>query len=90
MPHNERDFFLDNLLVRIHFIIEMIGWTGLGAGTCHSFLWGTSHPPSNTLGTYGTCRNTRSNRLFQMPWCVPQVTGFRRAAVQINDLQKAI
>ena len=25
----EREFFTDNLLVRIHFIIEMIGWTGL-------------------------------------------------------------
>jgi len=25
----ERDFFIDNLLVRIHFIIEMIWWTGL-------------------------------------------------------------
>ena len=22
-------FFIDNLLVQIHFIIEMIGWTGL-------------------------------------------------------------
>ena len=26
---NERDFFIDNLLVQIHFIIEMIRWTGL-------------------------------------------------------------
>ena len=25
----ERDFFIDNLLVRIHVIIEMIWWTGL-------------------------------------------------------------
>ena len=25
----EREFFNDNLLVRIHFIIEMIWWTGL-------------------------------------------------------------
>ena len=25
----ERGFFIDNLLVRIHFIIEMIRWTGL-------------------------------------------------------------
>jgi len=28
-PAREREFFIDNLLVRIHFIIEMIGWTGL-------------------------------------------------------------
>ena len=29
--HNlcEREFFIDNLLVRIHFIIVMIEWTGL-------------------------------------------------------------
>jgi hypothetical protein len=25
----EREFFIDNSLVRIHFIIEMIWWTGL-------------------------------------------------------------
>jgi len=25
----QREFFIDNLLVRIHFIIEMIWWTGL-------------------------------------------------------------
>ena len=25
----EREFFIDNLLVRIHFIIEVIWWTGL-------------------------------------------------------------
>ena len=25
----EREFFIVNLLVRIHFIIEMIWWTGL-------------------------------------------------------------
>jgi len=30
-PHlsMEREFFIDNLLVRIHFIIVMIRWTGL-------------------------------------------------------------
>ena len=28
-PPSEREFFIDNLLVRIHFIIEMIWWTGL-------------------------------------------------------------
>ena len=26
--HREREFLNDNLLVRIHFIIEMIWWTG--------------------------------------------------------------
>ena len=28
-PLPEREFFVDNLLVRIHFIIVMIRWTGL-------------------------------------------------------------
>ena len=28
-PAEERDFFIDNLLVRIHYIIVMIKWTGL-------------------------------------------------------------
>ena len=27
--HTEREFFIANLLVRIHFIIVMIRWTGL-------------------------------------------------------------
>jgi len=28
-PSAEREFFIDNLLVRIHMIIVMIRWTGL-------------------------------------------------------------
>ena len=28
-PVTERDFFIDNLLVQIHYIILMIRWTGL-------------------------------------------------------------
>ena len=27
--HLGREFFIDNLLVRIHLIVEMIRWTGL-------------------------------------------------------------
>ena len=27
--HRERELFIDNILVRIHFIIETIGWTSL-------------------------------------------------------------
>ena len=27
--HSEREFFIDSLLVRIHYIIGMISWTGL-------------------------------------------------------------
>jgi len=29
LKHHEREFFIDNLLVRIHFIIVMNRWTGL-------------------------------------------------------------
>jgi len=29
LSKREREFFVDNLLVRIHFIIVMIRWTGL-------------------------------------------------------------
>ena len=29
MGYREREFFIDNLLVRNHFIIVMIRWTGL-------------------------------------------------------------
>jgi len=29
LPLGEREFFIDNLLVRIYFIIVMIRWTGL-------------------------------------------------------------
>ena len=53
----ERDFFLEILLVRIHFIIEMIWWTGLallefefplpGSLTCtFAMIWWTGLAPS--------------------------------------------
>ena len=31
----EREFVIDNLLVRIHFIVVMIRWTGLAPSTPH-------------------------------------------------------
>jgi len=34
VPSGEREFFIDNLLVRIHFIIEMVWWTGLAPLEC--------------------------------------------------------
>ena len=30
----EREFFIDNLLVRIHFVIVLIRWTGLAPWEC--------------------------------------------------------
>jgi len=35
----EREFFIDNLLVRIHVIIVMIGWTGLAPWEFQAFSW---------------------------------------------------
>ena len=50
-PWREREYFIDNLLVRIHFIIMMIWWTGLA-------------PCSNTKTTTLECfRSTGSTRL---------------------------
>ena len=38
----EREFFIDNLLVRIHFIIVMMRWTGLAP-------WEFEFPFANSL-----------------------------------------
>ena len=50
----KREFFIDNLLVRIHFIIVMIGWTGLAPGmraSAHCLLHGgESCITTNTTG----------------------------------------
>ena len=45
-PHEENEFFIDNLLVRIHFIIVMIRWTGLA-------LWEFGFPfPGSPTSTF--------------------------------------
>jgi len=41
---SEREFAIDNLMVRIHLIIEMIWWTGLA-------LWEFKFPFPNSLST---------------------------------------
>ena len=65
----EREFFIDNLLVRIHFIIEMIRWTGLAPwqfefpfpGSVTSTLFPPQHCPSRRVHA-GPCEGF-SNRL---------------------------
>ena len=47
-PRCERDFFIDNLLVRIHFIIVMIRWTGLAP-----WEFEFPHRPQVGLGVMG-------------------------------------
>ena len=41
----EREFFVDNLLVRIHIIIEMIWWTGLAPWETPGTSLGPALPP---------------------------------------------
>jgi len=45
----EREFFIDNLLVRIHFIILVIRWTGLAPCRSTGHGWDPSGP-STPLG----------------------------------------
>ena len=40
-PPFQRQFFIDNLLVRIHFIVVMIRWTGLAPWECEFFFSGS-------------------------------------------------
>jgi len=62
-------FFIDNLLVRIHFIIVMIRWTGLApiSPSCSlfppldCFEGGISDPPPDDLSRLA--RNVSGNRL---------------------------
>jgi len=48
-----REFFIDNLLVRIHFIIVMIRWTGLAP-------WEFEFPPLGHTGSGSAVRLPRS------------------------------
>ena len=48
----EREFFIGNLLVRIHFIIIMIGWTGL-APWKFEFPFPGSHSTPHQSRLYG-------------------------------------
>ena len=48
----EREFFIDNLLVRIHFIVVMIRWTGLAPREFEfSFPGGASMTSSLSIQT---------------------------------------
>ena len=48
----ERECFIDNLLVRIHFIIEMIWWTGLAPWEFESSF------PGSLISNVRTCRKS--------------------------------
>ena len=54
----EREFFIDNLLVRIHFIIVMIRWTGLA-------LWDFEFPfPGSLPSTFSGASGVRPTLLW--------------------------
>ena len=53
-PAQEREFFFDNLLVRIHFIIVMIRWTGLAPWE-FEFPFPSSFLPSTQRRKYSNC-----------------------------------
>ena len=58
----QREFFIDNLLVRINFIIEMIWWTGL-------VPWQFEFPfPGSLTSTFNaSCRFSVSGLRFRVP-----------------------
>ena len=55
LPFEEREFFIDNLLVIIHLIIVMIRWTGLAP-------WEFDFPFPGSLTSTFLCRLKRSVR----------------------------
>ena len=69
IPH--REFFLiDNLLVRIHFIIVMIRWTGLAPWSWEGFTVGetlAAPAPNACAHTISTLEATQGQILSQSP-----------------------
>ena len=57
-PYREREFFIDNLLVRIHFIIVMIMWTGLAPWECE-FSFQPPYCSSTTDSSFQASRRGR-------------------------------
>ena len=55
LKRTEREFFIDNLLVRVHMIIVMITWTGLAP-------WEFEFPLPGSLTSAFLVRRTRYTR----------------------------
>ena len=75
---SEREFLIDNLLVRVHFIIEMILWTGLtpSCASCSASAEGELFI-DNLL--------VRVQFIIEMIWCAglaPSLTSFSRSALK--------
>ena len=71
----QREFFIDSLLVQIHFIIELIWWTGLAPS---EFEFHLPHPPS--LSTFNKITPHTEPHLADdvrlkgtIPWTYPRI-----------------
>ena len=76
----EREFFTDNLLVRIHLIIEMIWWTGLAPWEFELPVPGSltstfKRQPYNCLLRTGGAEGCRGTSLIRN--CPPSETSIR-------------
>jgi len=60
-------FFIDNLLVRIHFIIEMIRWTGLAPWECEFPFPGSLICTFIPAGAHGNQQGRGQPQLLVVP-----------------------
>jgi len=65
----QREFFIGNLLVRIHFIIVMMRWTGLVERTTQKTTSSITCP--KTIGTVLNLRTTTSQKCDAVPRRAP-------------------
>ena len=75
----ERNFFMDNLLVRIHFVIETIWWTGLAP-------WESEFPfPGSLISTFQRlARRGRGACSIQRLLVVKDLFVFRFTRIQVH------
>ena len=77
--HPVREFFIDNLLVQIHLIIEMILWTGLAP-------WDFEFPfPGRLMYTFPTCTGAGGDGEEQ-----PGGRGVPRRAATVSSRKKMV
>ena len=81
-PHDrERGFFIDNLPVRIHFIIVMIRWTGLAP-------WEFEFPfPGSLTSTFLTGGAWPRGPHRRAPHQVHLLSSFLRFSLELSDTQ---
>ena len=73
--------------VQGHMVARRSGGVSYKWGTPIAHLWRIPSGQTHILGEVCTARSQSGIRSsFQLPWCIPQVVGFQRAAIQIKDL----